>query len=256
MNKIVIAFFIFLINTVLYAEDQNKELDRLFLELKKNIPSKSSNIEQQIWLLWSTHPSDEKLTSLLDEGSRLVQDQKLYKAISIFTDAIELDPTWAEAWNKRATVYYMLGQYDKSMFDIKTTLELEPRHFGAMDGMISIFLKQKKFKSIPLKVSAPFHCSLMKKAAENMKDKIENTTFLKAKPNIISNVTAKEETNENRIKPLLIDQITSRVRWKESVEYMIKNGITNFLEIGPGKVLSGLIKRIVNFTEYSIFPFL
>ena len=114
MNKIVIAFFIFLINTVLYAEDQNKELDRLFLELKKNIPSKSSNIEQQIWLLWSTHPSDEKLTSLLNEGSRLVQDQKLYKAISIFTDAIELDPTWAEAWNKRATVFYMVGEFKKS----------------------------------------------------------------------------------------------------------------------------------------------
>ena len=105
-------------------------------------------------------------------------------------------------------------------------------------------LKNKKKKIIPLPVSAPFHCSLMKKAAENMKNKIENTTFLKPNPNIISNVTAKEETDINKIKPLLIDQITSRVRWKESVEYMIKNGITNFLEIGPGKVLSGLAKKI------------
>ena len=151
MNKIVIAFFIFLINTVLYAEDQNKELDRLFLELKKNIPSKSLNIEQQIWLLWSTHPSDEKLTSLLDEGSRLVQDQKLYKAISIFTDAIELDPTWAEACNKRATVFYMVGEFQKSQNDIDKVLVLEQRHFGALagQGLVNIQLKnyEKAIKS-------------------------------------------------------------------------------------------------------------
>ena len=105
-------------------------------------------------------------------------------------------------------------------------------------------LKEKNKKGIILPVSAPFHCSLMKKAAENMKNKIENANFLKPKPSIISNVTAKEETNENRIKPLLIDQITSRVRWKESVDYMIKLGVKDFLEIGPGKVLSGLVKKI------------
>ena len=151
MNKIVTAFFIFLVNTVLYAEDQNIELDRLFLELKKNIPSKSLNIEQQIWLLWSTHPSDEKLTSLLNEGSRLVQDQKLYKAISIFTDAIELDPTWAEAWNKRATVFYMVGEFQKSQNDIDKVLVLEQRHFGALagQGLVNIQLKnyEKAIKS-------------------------------------------------------------------------------------------------------------
>ena len=105
-------------------------------------------------------------------------------------------------------------------------------------------LKKKKKKGILLPVSAPFHCSLMKKAAENMKDKIENTNFLKPQPNIISNVTAKEETDVNKIKPLLIDQITSRVRWRESIDFMIRQGVTSFLEIGPGKVLSGLVKKI------------
>ena len=84
----------------------------------------------------------------------------------------------------------------------------------------------------------------MKKAAENMKDKIESTNFLKLKTNIISNVTAKEEADVNKIKPLLIDQITSRVRWRESVNFMIKQGVSDFLEIGPGKVLSGLVKKI------------
>ena len=104
-------------------------------------------------------------------------------------------------------------------------------------------LKKKKKKGILLPVSAPFHCSLMKKAAENMKDEIENTNFLKPKPSIISNVTAKEETDVDKIRPLLIDQITSRVRWRESIDFMIKQGVASFLEIGPGKVLSGLVKK-------------
>ena len=68
----------------------------------------------------------------------------------------------------------------------------------------------------------------MKKASEKMKDKIANTNFLKPNPKIISNVTAKEENDVNKIKPLLIDQITSRVRWRESVNYMIKNGVNRF----------------------------
>ena len=105
-------------------------------------------------------------------------------------------------------------------------------------------LKKHKKKGILLPVSAPFHCSLMKKAAENMKDVIENTNFLKPKPSIISNVTAREETDVDKIRPLLIDQITSRVRWRESIDFMIKQGVVSFLEIGPGKVLSGLVQKI------------
>ena len=77
-----------------------------------------------------------------------------------------------------------------------------------------------------------------------MKSKIESSNFLKLIPNIISNVTAKEEHEVNIIKSLLVDQITSRVRWRESVNYMIKQGISEFIEIGPGKVLSGLVKKI------------
>tara|TARA_B100000686_G_C16680969_1_gene911914 strand:+ start:325 stop:1242 length:918 start_codon:yes stop_codon:yes gene_type:complete len=105
-------------------------------------------------------------------------------------------------------------------------------------------LRQKKKKGILLPVSAPFHCSLMKSAAEKMREKIDKIEFSKPSPSIISNVTAKEENDINKIKPLLIDQITSRVRWRESINYMIKKGVTNFLEIGPGKVLSGLVKKI------------
>ena len=104
-------------------------------------------------------------------------------------------------------------------------------------------LKKKSIKSIILPVSAPFHCSLMKNAAEKMKSKIADAVFKKPNPGIISNVTAKIENDPTTIKELLIKQITSTVRWRESLEYMINNGIDQFIEIGPGKVLSGLVKR-------------
>ena len=110
--------------------------------------------------------------------------------------------------------------------------------------ILSENLRKKKKKGIILPVSAPFHCSLMKKASIAMKDKIQNTDFIKPKPSIISNVTAKAEDDINNIKLLLVDQITSKVRWRESVNYMINEKVTNFIEIGPGKVLSGLVKKI------------
>tara|TARA_B100000029_G_C16843640_1_gene692743 strand:+ start:39 stop:341 length:303 start_codon:yes stop_codon:yes gene_type:complete len=91
----------------------------------------------------------------------------------------------------------------------------------------------------------------MKAAAEKMRDKIDNVNFEIPKPSIISNVTAKEENDINKIKPLLVDQITSRVRWRESVNYMIKQGVKSFIEIGPGKVLSGLVKKINRNVEIS-----
>ena len=112
-----------------------------------------------------------------------------------------------------------------------------------IDKFIEI-LKTKKIKNIKLPVSAPFHCKLMDKATSIMRDKINNTNFEKPKNVIISNVTGSETQEIDKIKDLLIKQIESPVRWRESIIYMIKNGVTNFIEIGPGKVLSGLVKRI------------
>ncbi len=105
-------------------------------------------------------------------------------------------------------------------------------------------LKNDKKKSILLPVSAPFHCSLMNSAAEKMKDKIKQIEFNSPSIDIISNVTAEPVKQPEEIKNLLIKQIFSKVRWRESVLYMIKNGVNEFVEIGPGKVLSGLTKRI------------
>ena len=110
-------------------------------------------------------------------------------------------------------------------------------------------LKEKKIKSIPLKVSAPFHCSLMKPAADKMRDKINNINFQKPKHSILSNVTAKIEKNPESIKKLLIDQIFSTVKWRETIINISKEGVSNFIEIGPGKVLTGMVKRTVKNTN-------
>ena len=104
-------------------------------------------------------------------------------------------------------------------------------------------LKEKKIKSIPLKVSAPFHCSLMKPAADSMREKIINTKFNKPSFQILNNVTAKSETNPDILKKLLIEQIFSTVKWRESLIKMSESGVKTFIEIGPGKALTGMVKR-------------
>ena len=106
-------------------------------------------------------------------------------------------------------------------------------------------LKEKNIKFIPLKVSAPFHCSLMKSAAENMREKINKTKFNKPLFKIVSNVIAKPEIEPENLKELLINQIFSTVKWRERIIYMKKADVSNFIEIGPGKVLSGMVKRTV-----------
>ena len=105
-------------------------------------------------------------------------------------------------------------------------------------------LKSENIKNIKLPVSAPFHCKLMNKATLVMNEEILKLDFKEPKNTLISNVTGKEISNSKELKDLLVKQIESRVRWRESVILMIDNGITQFIEIGPGKVLSGLIKRI------------
>jgi len=109
---------------------------------------------------------------------------------------------------------------------------------------LMIDLKLKNIKNIKLPVSAPFHCKLMNKATIIMNEEIEKLNFEETKNILVSNVTAKEIYSSSELKNLLIKQIESRVRWRESVLLMIDKGVDQFIEIGPGKVLSGLIKRI------------
>ena len=117
---------------------------------------------------------------------------------------------------------------------------------------ISIFLKDTKIKNIKLPVSAPFHCDMMAKATEIMKQELKKIVFKESKNKLISNVTADEVNDTKDLKNLLINQIEKRVRWRESIINMINYGVKQFIEIGPGKVLTGLIKRIdrnVNITS-------
>lgn len=116
-------------------------------------------------------------------------------------------------------------------------------HIKDLDKLI-IILKEKLIKNIKLPVSAPFHCSLMNKATQVMSEELNKLNFLKSEIKLISNVTAEEITNIDELKNLLIKQIENRVRWRESVINMINSNVNHFIEIGPGKVLSGLVKRI------------
>ena len=109
---------------------------------------------------------------------------------------------------------------------------------------LSSFLKENRIKNIKLPVSAPFHCSLMSKATDIMKEELAKLSFKKGENSLISNITANEIFNANELKDLLVKQIENRVRWRESVINMIEKGVDQFIEIGPGKVLSGLVKRI------------
>ena len=125
------------------SNERDIRLDQLFNELKVNKSKLAYEIEQEIWAIWSSHPTDQKLTARLEEGSQLVRDQKYLKAKNVFSEVIKLDQNWAEAWNKRATVLYLLGNFKDSQKDIDKVLELESRHFGALagQGLVNIQLK-------------------------------------------------------------------------------------------------------------------
>ena len=164
LNYTLIILFVLNI-TNLEANDKNKKLDKLFNDLKFKNATLSYEIEQKIWELWSTHPSDKNLTTMLAEGSNLVNKQKFDQAIVVFSKVIDLDPKWAEAWNKRATVLYMVGEFQKSQDDIDKVLELEERHFGALagQGLVNIQLENydkaimsyKKAQQIYPKMKSP-----------------------------------------------------------------------------------------------------
>ena len=143
MKFFILPIIFLLSQTSSFSNDRVERLNQLFNELKVNNSKISTNIEQEIWKIWSTHPDDVKLTKKLEEGSQFVRDQQFDKAIEIFTEVINLDQNWAEAWNKRATVFYLMGEFKKSQNDIDKVLAIEVRHFGALagQGLVNIQLK-------------------------------------------------------------------------------------------------------------------
>ena len=144
MKKFFLIFLLYFLSQLSSLSDErDNKLNQLFIELKANQSNDAFIVEQEIWKLWSTHPTDMKLTARLEEGAQFVRTQQLSKAIEIFTEVIKLDQNWAEAWNKRATVFYMMGKFKQSQEDIDKVLALEARHFGALagQGLVNIQLK-------------------------------------------------------------------------------------------------------------------
>jgi tetratricopeptide (TPR) repeat protein len=147
VKKIIIFIItLFFLTISSKANDRDDQLNRLFNELKINNVALVYGTEQKIWEIWSTHPTDDKLTIKLSKGTNLMQGSTLSQSIEIFSDLIELDPNWAEAWNKRATALYLIGDYEGSQKDIDRVLELEDRHFGALAGQGLVNIKLENYE--------------------------------------------------------------------------------------------------------------
>ena len=150
MKKIILSFILgLLIFTNVGAENRENELNNLFKKLKKSKTVEAKEIENKIWKIWVTHPSEDRrgyrLTELLAQGSLLINQRKLNKAYGLFSQIILEDPKWAEAWNKRATVLYMMGNYEQSQNDINEVLKIEKRHFGALSGQGLVQIELKNY---------------------------------------------------------------------------------------------------------------
>ena len=142
--KFFIIFLVFSFDV--YADQNDKRLDQLFRALEYSYDDiEMSNTISTIWNIW-LEPNDANIENDFKQGLELMQSGKLETSIEIFTKVIKKNPNFAEAWNKRATVYYLLGDFDSSVLDIKETLKLEPRHFGAMDGLGLIFINLQEYE--------------------------------------------------------------------------------------------------------------
>jgi tetratricopeptide (TPR) repeat protein len=146
-NKIflIILFISSFVSSV--QSSQENVLNNLFIQLKKVNNSKSAALlETKIWSIWNKHPTNNKLTERLEFGTELMQYGDYNYALRVFDNIIITDPKWSEAWNKRATVYFLMSQLTDSLDDIDKVLNIEPRHFGALSGQARIFIKLQKYE--------------------------------------------------------------------------------------------------------------
>ena len=143
---ISIITFLLLSITSVKADQNDPRLNNLFKKLNKTENQQEiSDIIKDIWDIWY-EVDDPKVIEYFEKGIQAMRIRNYPLAVRFFNNLIEEDPNFAEAWNKRATVHFMMGDFDKSMQDIIKTLELEPRHFGALDGMGLIFIHQGQYQ--------------------------------------------------------------------------------------------------------------
>ena len=130
--------------TTLYADQTDERLNGFFEQLLlTNNPVALRATENRIWEIWLEHDNDD-VQQLLTLGIEAMNRRQFPEALLIFNQIIENFPDFAEGWNKRATLFYLVGNTDASIEDIKKTLELEPRHFGALSGLGLVYLQQGK----------------------------------------------------------------------------------------------------------------
>ena len=175
MQKILKTLLIFFsLQTFVFADENI--LDKLFKELKKaNNQKIAYTIEDQIWEIWTTHKSDNSLTQLMSYGTVLMNNKSLDEANKIFTKIIDADPDWAEAWNKRATVYYLQKQYKLSQADINKVIELENRHFGALSGQGMVQIKLDNLEKALESYKKVLEIYPSNQSARTLVDEIEKT---------------------------------------------------------------------------------
>ena len=153
--------FLLVHNFFLPAQSSQKNaLNELFNQLKKVNNFKTAQLlEKKIWSIWNEHPNDIKLTEKLELGIELMQYGDYDYALKIFNNILVTDPEWSEAWNKRATVFFLMKKYKKSLFDIEKVLKIESRHFGALSGQARIFIKLQEYEKaiISLKRTLKFY---------------------------------------------------------------------------------------------------
>ena len=162
MNFFRIFFFLWLIQGFFLPahSSQKNILNELFNQLGKVNNSKTGELlEKKIWSIWNEHPRDIRLTEKLELGAELIQYGNYDYALKIFDNILATDPEWSEAWNKRATVFFLMKQYTKSLSDIEKVLKIESRHFGALSGQARIFIKLQEYEKaiISLKKALKFY---------------------------------------------------------------------------------------------------
>ena len=147
MRILILIFFIFFNSAISENFDQKDKLNELFDKLEKVNNSKTADLlEKKIWSIWHKHPNNIRLTERLDFGTELMQYGNYDYAIEIFNNIIATDPEWSEAWNKRATVFFLMNRYKESLSDIEKVLSIEPRHFGALSGQARIFIRLQEYE--------------------------------------------------------------------------------------------------------------
>ena len=162
MNFFRIFFFLWLIHGFFLPahSSQKNILNELFDQLEKVKNSQAAELlEKKIWSVWNEHPRDIELTEKLELGAELMQYGDYDYALKIFDNILASDPGWSEAWNKRATVFFLMKQYKKSLSDIDKVLNIESRHFGALSGQARIFIKLNEYEKaiISLKKALKFY---------------------------------------------------------------------------------------------------